>query len=353
MSGAKLHHFVPRFLLARFSSRPDTDNPPLAKLDVHDQPGRCSRTSVRNEAAVTHYNRLGDIDSVPSGLAEDTLSRIDSEATPVLARLVDGHKLDPAARFAMAVFLFLQDRRTPRGRHWMTFALEQHKRLESINRLNDPAVANELHASGERSLKEARQGARDLARQIWDREVELKATHDHAVAGMFAGVEDVPLIIAGQMTWHVLHAPGDTEFVICDHPIAKHDPGTPRALGVGWGSSPKVEVTMPLDATAALLLTPGPPELRHRDVHASDVDDVNLRTYASAEWAIYGRTQQAVQSVRGLAKKRPALVRGYAVRPPMIHLAEQQDGTDFLAPVEVHVPTGTVRRRPRWPMSWD
>lgn len=355
MATPKLHHYIPRFLLARFSPNPKAENPPLVKLDVANSRGKCSHTSVRNEGAVSHYNRLDEVESLPPDIVEQTLlGRIDSEAAPVVAKLVGGRQLDPAARFAMAVFVHIQDRRTPRARHWMTYMLEQHKRLESINRLNDPAVIEELHASGgEASIEETRQKAQDLAHQIWNREVELKATHDHAVAGMFTAVEDVAPMIAGQMTWHVLHAPPGAEFVICDHPIAKYDPGTPPGLGIGWRSSPNVEVTMPVDATAALLLTPGPPRLRHHDVETQDVDDVNLRTYAAAEWSIYGRTQQVVQGVRVLAKKRPRLVRRYAVRPPMTHLVEQTEGSDVLTPVESHVPTGTVRRRPRWPMSWD
>jgi hypothetical protein len=66
MGSAKLHHYVPQLLLRRFSARPRAKNPPLIKLDL--KTGRLSRTSVGNEAAISHYNRPEEGSSIPAGL---------------------------------------------------------------------------------------------------------------------------------------------------------------------------------------------------------------------------------------------------------------------------------------------
>jgi hypothetical protein len=78
MGNAKLQHYVPQLLLRRFSVDPTAKNPPLFKLDL--KTGRTSRTSVKNEAAITHYHRPEEGSGIPPGLVEETLSLVEDAA---------------------------------------------------------------------------------------------------------------------------------------------------------------------------------------------------------------------------------------------------------------------------------
>jgi hypothetical protein len=134
VSPAKVHHYVPRFLLRRFSPEPYADNPPLWRLD--EASGRTMRT-VRNEAAISYYNQLRNVENLRADFVEYTLALIEDRAAPTVARLVEGDALDAAERLDMALFLYVQHHRTPRGRQWFVHGLEQSHRLELMRRVLD------------------------------------------------------------------------------------------------------------------------------------------------------------------------------------------------------------------------
>lgn len=79
MAGSReAHHYVPQMILRRFSAEPDQDNPLLWTLEFAS--GRIRRSSVRNEAAVTDYNRLDDSQGREPGLAERAFGEIEAAA---------------------------------------------------------------------------------------------------------------------------------------------------------------------------------------------------------------------------------------------------------------------------------
>lgn len=316
MSDAKLHHYVPQFLLRRFSTDPDADTPRLWRLDRAT--GKTEQRPVRSEAAVAGYNDLLEAKDIPKGYAEHAL----------------------------------QYHRTPRGRQWLTYAFEQAYTLETMRRLLNPREVQELHRlrGEEISLQEAERRGREWVDQLDSGELIMKAGQDHAVGAMFMFAEGAVPAIAGQMSWVVLHAPPDRDFVVSDHPILLHDPTAPPGYGAGWLSSPGTEATCPLDRSAALVAVPGLPELRHADAQPGEVEEVNLRTYASAEWAIYGRTVGVVQQVRAQAKREKLRVAQFAPAPPTIHILEQWEGEPLK--VQRLRPKGEVKRRQRWP-RWE
>src|SRR5512132_4422999 len=95
-------HYVPQLLLRRFSTQPKAKNPPLVKLDL--KTGRPSRTSVKNEAAISHYNRPEPKSKIPPRLIEETLSKIEAAAAKPIQELVDGRLLAQTERLDVALF---------------------------------------------------------------------------------------------------------------------------------------------------------------------------------------------------------------------------------------------------------
>lgn len=60
---------------------------------------------------------------------------------------------------------------------------------------------------------------------------------------------------------------------------------------------------MALDPGFALLVSPGMPQVVHRRVAPLEVNQLNLRTYASSEWALYGKSGPELVTVREAALK--------------------------------------------------
>jgi hypothetical protein len=135
----------------------------------------------------------------------------------------------------MALFLYLQYHRTPRGRQWLTYTFEQSYTLETMGRLLNPREVQELHRlrGEEVSLKEAERRGREWVDQLDSGELVLKAGQDHAVGAMFMFAEGAVPAIAGQMSWFVVHGPQDCDFILSDHPILLHDQTAQPGYGVG------------------------------------------------------------------------------------------------------------------------
>ena len=77
---------------------------------------------MRNEAAITDYNRLDNSDGQQEPeLAEQAFSEIETLARPVLDKISARQALTPRERIALATFLQLQYQRTPRMRENMRF----------------------------------------------------------------------------------------------------------------------------------------------------------------------------------------------------------------------------------------
>ena len=352
MSEARLHHYVPQFLLTRFSVQPAADKPMLYHLDKAT--GRCSLRRVRGEAAITGYNDLKEMEGASRGDVEHALSLVEGEAAPIVDALVDRRSINAAQRVALTLFLYFQYHRTPRGRQWLVYIFEKAHTLNAMQRVLDPAEVQAAyrHRGEEVSLEDAERLGREWAAQLDSGELVLKAGNDHAVGVMFMFADEIVPRIAGETAWEVLHAPPGSDFIISDHPILIHNSSAPPGLGNGgWLASPETLTTCPIDAKAALRMFPGPPQLSHVDATPEQVDDTNLRTYASAEWAIYGRSAGMVQRVRAQAKRERWRVRLLTPTPPTIHIFEQREG-EAAGTVQRLRPTGEVRRRQGWP-RWD
>lgn len=344
MGTAKLHHYVSQLLLRRFSAQPRAKNPPLVKLYL--KTGRPSPTSVKSEAAISHYNRPEQESKIPPGLIEETLSKVETAAARPIQELVDGRLLTQAERLDVAVFAFLQWRRTPLSRAWQRHTLETGAKLHEMVYLADPQAVQEAWARQGKhmTLEEAAAWSQETRRQLEDGDLTLEASTNTILGAMFLHVETMSPLIAQKMTWIVLHADGGNLFITSDHPVSIYDPEAGPHRGAGWFSSPKVEVTLPLDACACLLLVPGPPELHHESADAQTVLEANLRTYATAQWAIYGPTQAAVQHVRTEAKRQPSRAARLAPWPPLIHILEQSEHEAGLRAVRIYSAPRTAQR---------
>jgi len=99
----------------------------------------------------------------------------------------------------------------------------------------------------------------------------VEITHDHEVLGMFLAADTIAVEIAAKMRWVGMRAPIGSAFILSDHPLAFCDDNARPLEPVTWLSSPTVEVTLPLDTTFCLGLTPGEPLYHEAEVTADQV----------------------------------------------------------------------------------
>jgi hypothetical protein len=328
--GRQAHHYVAQMNLGKFSVEPDRDNPVLWTLEFGS--GRIRRSSVRNEAAVTNYNRLDESNgNNEPELAEQAFSEIESLARPALDKVTDLKPLTSSERMALATFVQLQYQRTPRMRENMRFITVEAARLWVQMKLSDRDRVREfLESEGMATTDEEVDAWRGNLREMVDSgEITPSPGWNSEVLGQFAMAENLPARLCEEMTWNVVRATGRDEFVTSDHPVHIYDPQAYPDRNGGWFSSADVQVTFPVDRKTCLLLHPGPAQWYQIEADSASVRDFNLKTYASSEWRCYGSSQRMLEGLWTAAKRNPKLVDAFRPKPPrMIFVEAAEDDPD-------------------------
>jgi len=311
---AKRHHYVPRFLLRRFSSDPLAENPLVWWLDTRS--GRLYKSTVESVAVIRHYYRLEELGNFSRTLVEDALAVVEGWAAKAVRKLAEGEGLNPRDRVNMATFLQVQQHRTPVGRASRAPLMVRMALDETEAKLQDPKFAGQVHEIlGEsKTPEELEEWRLTFLAQLQSGQLTLDPGQDAEVSGIFIDADRMAPIIAERMTWVSLRAPHGSAFICSDHPVRFQGDDGRVALVGDWTTS-GTKVTVPIDQRICLRLMPGPPGWELRTVDAATVEEINLGTYASAQGAIYGPTQQVVQGVRANVKRNPTLLAGLRPRP--------------------------------------
>lgn len=305
---AKRHHYVPVFLLQRFANA----NGQLHQLDTRSgKPGRCNPADA---ACVKGYYRYRYDEGDWQNDLEPALAQIEDMAAAALRRLEDVDVPKGAEdRATIAVFLALQHARTPYGqgmslelhRTVMTSMLEVDLTNQPTERLSEILGEDGVPLTHE----EAERQRTDLLARLASGSIRLEAQREAALQAMVDSMQETAPIIE-DLAWSLLEAPPETGFVISDTPVTMWNPGPRRFVwsGDAWCSGPKAETTLPLSPKLCLRVTPIGDDFETRQVTRGEVDAINARAFAWADRWIYAPSQQALQDLRRLTKRRPDLV---------------------------------------------
>lgn len=330
MPAAKRHHYVPEFLLRRFSEDPSNKKSLLWRLPTKS--GKPERANPRNEAVIGHFNTFVFEDGRKDASAEEVLSQIDGAAAEAIKQLTETGELDDEQRLILAFFIVLAKSRTPLGRSWLRFTDELAAKTMMEARLSRPDgfAAFWNRATGEElSDDEAEKMRVELLGDLTEGNVVIESGHSREVAMMFMALDKTAPIAAERLTWTLLRAPTGSQFILGDTPLALYDPA-PRIPegGVGFLSSEQVQTTLPLDPGCCLLLTPGEKPWDQTVAKPEFVEDINLRSYAWAQQAIYGSSQQAVTEVRALVKKQRQKLALFIPKAGTFWIGEEDESGD-------------------------
>lgn len=225
LSNAKRHHYVPEFLLRRFSTNPADEHPPIYRLDV--KTGAISRLSTINCAVIGHYNRLSVASGLPAGFAEAMLAYTEGQAALLIEKLLHGGILNLPERVAFSTFLMAQQMRTPRGREWLRFGQEQATKFWLLKQIYENRDVTREHLGEdlgrEPTEDEIDQSIREMAEPLERGDLTVSISSDQEVLGMFVPAPELIPVI-GEMNWTLLEAPAGQSFIISDDPLDKPSP---------------------------------------------------------------------------------------------------------------------------------
>jgi hypothetical protein len=330
---AKKHHYLPQFLIRRFAQ----PGPPPFVWRLDKKSGRTRLVPPKSQAARHQYYRM-EVEGAPFGpeFPEQTLSRIESLAAPAITRIASGALPSLDERHALALFAALQHVRTPAGRRELRFMDEFAAKMQMELKLgNRSGFAQRMrdtgHGGSDEELEELRQ--RTL-RDLREGQVDIESTEEREIGLMFMSLDVVAPTLLSDFDWIALHSDSEACFVLPDVGLGRIDP-TPRhrGAGTGWASSPNSETTLPIDPRACLLVRPGEGRFGTATLDARAVEDVNVRSYAASEVCYFGQSQEAVTSVRRVAKRDRRRVAAYRPRPSRIWITEGERETgplDFI-----------------------
>ena len=301
----KRHHFVPRFILGNFIVG---DGPSAQLYQLDKRTGRPLKVRPDEAASRRRFYAIESDLSPRDNRIEDLLGLVEAYAAPAVRTLLEHpRKLTSADRTTIALFLALQERRTPYGIAEAGAAVERFGRDGMAALARDRAAfaaAWSRFAGGADNDEELEDARTEVLAIATDGRLHLGNQREQGLRLMIDGWLALAERI-DHMSWHLLEATGGAEFVQNDQGVARLDSSTTL-------SAPEVapQSLFALSPVRCLLVRDGARDLT---IHASTprgTRDVNLRIYGWAERYVFARSQRQLTETRALAKQLPARAAG-------------------------------------------
>jgi hypothetical protein len=294
------HHFVPQFYLRAFrdTAVPEGQEPWLWVGDLGER--SVERRAPKNVGKKANYYSFPDVDAKSPETLEEILSKVESEAAPVIKRLISGDlrflEQDRAnVLFFMAFFVG----RTPFFCRMIEGPMAEIGKEVMLMSARQPDYF-------ERTLREAQAqtGVEFTPEEVED--LRQWAANDsnytvtlNPVVSLWTGIEmslDTIFPVFEQMKWAVLRAAGNGGFLTCDNPVSWFNPRPRPPFNAGRGLAMRnVEVTFPIAPNLALLGTwEGPVGVL--DARDRIVEELNRRRAVFAERHVFADRESLVRA---------------------------------------------------------
>jgi hypothetical protein len=291
MTSPKRHHYVPRFLLMRFTDA-------TGMLAVYDRARDEFRPQTPlNTAVLQHYYSYHTTDGTRSAEVEEGLGRIESDATPVIQKLDGPVPLTVDERYLVALFIALLHTRSPqfaRGSNELLRGMMPHLTRDRFPTVESLATAMRAHE--EETGRALEMTPAQVYETLQRDDLGIEATPAARMRLMLStAVQLAPLLAC--MQWRVLHAPREESFVLADNPmhIIPHE-DTP--LGVHTGvATPGAHKWVPLGARMGVLIGDMGASMQHVEVDEAKVQALNFETTVRAEDFVFARDEQLLRNV--------------------------------------------------------
>jgi Protein of unknown function (DUF4238) len=321
-----LHHYVPRFMLARFVPEGEKHLYEMDKVT-----GETHRCVPEKAACIRSYYRLEQTDLLSED-PEVSLERLETAASTIIARLLDdGVMPGEEDRFVLGMFLWVLNERGPlaQGRILTSHAIAARASLIEMLRYPDhfQSIAAEIGVEG--TVQEIESERQTLLRLLRDEgAVEISYPKDYSILGVMAFALEGAIMLS-ELGWEVREAGTEGEFVIGDTPVTMYDPSPKNPeSGSAWMSSSNAVTLIPLSPSTCLALSPSHERMTARPDGRAAVDHANLRSYAWAGRWVYAQSEHVLGGLADLAAAKPEECARLAYRPPSLLMVHPEGSPD-------------------------
>jgi hypothetical protein len=223
-----LQHYVPKFMLRRFSGARDL----VHAYDKHADKVFAFSTSKKSKVGVAAERAIYDFEfqGVPMTL-EPSLSSLETKAAEVTAKIIQSRKIDPEWHMDKAILASFLAVQLVRTKSTMATFDDLSDRME--NYFRSEGAPDEFF---------------ELEPEVGDKANARKAHYARMITN--APKDLAPLLI--EKVWHLLQTEESDPFLLGDHPVARfNEPGSGGRGTSGLGSK-GVQIYFPLTPTLAL-----------------------------------------------------------------------------------------------------
>ncbi|HLK20916.1 MAG TPA: DUF4238 domain-containing protein [Bryobacteraceae bacterium] len=288
---AKKHHYVPVFYQKGFADAEGL-------LWVYDRKLKNYKHLHPNVMCRAEDLYAVRPDNAPKDrrIETDILSPIESDAAPIIRKLVPGIALSEEETAKLAFFIALQRTRLPSfGRavsKMQEVNMEQLMRIQFANVDRATTALNELAAWTSEKVDIEPES---MVKAVLNDEIKITATERPFLEAMFEQAKTLTKWM-GRAHWSFLVAPASHPFILCDHPFTIVPPEGVRLDGVGPGL-PGVVNYFPINRRLCLKLRHGVFAMRFWDIDSLYVHLVNRNVAANSERFIMCANKQLLEDI--------------------------------------------------------
>lgn len=290
----KNQHYIPQMYLKLFtdftSRNQERVTPYLHVFEKHsNNPFKSYPKSPEKVAKGSNYYSLNNNDKKARVLIENELSKIERDANTILRNIIDNKykvKISDAERLILSQFVAVMECRVPEHKEMIReFNEDLHHLMIDVITCDRDRFKGQLIRAGEatgKSLYKTEKEIDDLLEFARSDRYKINVPNEYVNSLAFVGVDVITECIMN-MNWEFLIAPQDIYFLTSDNPVVLFDDNHKHGIyGIGYKSSPSVELTFPINPEVCLhmewLRKRRKNEYRSRVIKASSVRNINLRT---------------------------------------------------------------------------
>lgn len=261
----------------------------------------CRPRGVKNFSAETNYYSLDTPDG-PDPAPEGEISKLESEAAPLIKGLRPGRVLDPQERASLAVFAANMKFRVPSYRESAVERAKTKAPKIKQDAFPDPqTLAEDLKRAGH-EVGEDMEAVERIFEEIHSDNYVFELTKNHHIEHMFNLTFKAAAILY-ERQWVFAWAPENKSFVTSDDPVVLshwvYGPPSDFVGSVGFASE-EASLLFPLRQDVCLAAITGEPSTRHVEFGREEVREVNVAQIRHYQRWLIGRDEALVKSLARL-----------------------------------------------------